>query len=151
METMLEWAGWRQGPICSKNWKLVIRCWGSWIRWPGLEPTPHDQADQVHSRGLPLALNLALLQALMTCWALPLCRVRTPGGWMLQRGEGDTLPPHPNLVDEPDLPITQGAQDTGRKPSCPGGKGVPVPLPPNDDPPSAWERRVHKQERAISS
>ena len=68
METMLEGAGWRQGPICSKNWKLVIRCRGSWIRWPGVEPTPHDQGDQVHSRGPPLALNLALLQALITCW-----------------------------------------------------------------------------------
>ena len=54
-------------------------------------------------------------------------------------------------MDDWDLPRAQGAQDTGGKPSSHGGRGVPVPLPPNDDPPSAWERRVHKQERAISS
>ena len=116
-----------------------------------MEPTPHDQADQVHPWGPPLALNLALLQALMACWALPLCRVRTLEPWMLEQGEGDTLCPHPNLVDDPDLPRAQGAQDTGGKPSSHWGKRVPVPIPPNDDPPSAWEQGVHKQERAISS
>lgn len=135
---MLEGAGWRQGPICSKYWKLVIRCQGSLDKvarggtnspWPS-RPGP--------SLGPPLALNLALLQALMACCALPLCRVRTLGPWMLEQGEGDTLCPHPNLVDDPDFPRAQGAQDWAESPALVGGRGVPVPIPPNDDPPSAW-------------
>lgn len=35
---------------------------------------------------------------------------------MLECGVGD-ISPHPNLVDDPDLPRAQGAQDTGGKPS----------------------------------